>query len=38
VLAFHNVPGGTAPARVQKAISEARIKINLLRESMHAHA
>src|SRR3989442_11732176 len=26
VLAFHNVPGGTAPARVQQAISEARIK------------
>ena len=38
VLALHNVPGGTAPARVQQAISEARIKINLLRESMHAHA
>jgi hypothetical protein len=32
------VPGGTAPARVQQVISEARIKINLLRESMHAHA
>jgi argininosuccinate lyase len=38
VLALHNVPGGTAPARVQQAISEARIKINLLRENMHAHA
>src|SRR5205807_16041 len=25
VLALHNVPGGTAPARVQQAISEARI-------------
>ena len=38
VLAIHDVPGGTAPARVQQVISEARIKINLLRESMHAHA
>jgi argininosuccinate lyase len=38
VLAIHDVPGGTAPARVQKALKEAREKINLLRENMHAHA
>jgi argininosuccinate lyase len=38
VLAIHDVPGGTAPIRVQKALKEARDKVNLLRESMHAHA
>jgi len=38
VLAIHDVPGGTAPARVQKAMKEAREKVNLLRENMHAHA
>jgi argininosuccinate lyase len=38
VLAIHDVPGGTAPVRVQKALKEARDKVNLLREKMHAHA
>jgi argininosuccinate lyase len=38
VLAIHDVPGGTAPGRVQKALKEARDKVNLLREKMHAHA
>ena len=38
VLAIHDVPGGTAPARVQRALEEAHDKVNLLRETMHAHA
>jgi argininosuccinate lyase len=38
VLAIHDVPGGTAPARVRQAISAARKKIELLREEVHAHA
>jgi len=38
VLSIHDVPGGTAPIRVQKALKEARDKVNLLLESMHAHA
>jgi argininosuccinate lyase len=38
VLSIHDIPGGTAPVRVQKALKEARDKVNLLRENMHAHA
>jgi len=38
VLAIHDVPGGTAPARVRQAINTARKKINSLREEVHAHA
>jgi len=43
VLAIHDVPGGTAPARVRQAISATRKKIELLREEVrtqetHAHA
>jgi len=38
VLAVHDVPGGTAPARVQQAIAATRKKIDLLLEEVHAHA
>jgi len=38
VLAIHDVVGGTAPARVQKAITGARKKLESLREEVHAHA
>jgi argininosuccinate lyase len=38
VLAIHDVYGGTAPARVQKAIVAARKKIDSLLEETHAHA
>jgi argininosuccinate lyase len=38
VLAIHDVVGGTAPARVQKAIGTAKKKIGSLREEVHAHA
>jgi argininosuccinate lyase len=38
VLAIHDVPGGTAPARVRQAISTVRKKIHSLREEVHAHA
>jgi argininosuccinate lyase len=38
VLAIHDVVGGTAPARVQKAIGAAKKKIESLREEIHAHA
>ena len=38
VLAIHDVPGGTAPARVRQAIVEAKKKIEFLREEIHAHA
>jgi argininosuccinate lyase len=38
VLAIHDVPGGTAPARVRQAIKTARTKIESLREEIHAHA
>ena len=36
VLAMHDVPGGTAPARVRQAISAARKRIESLREEVHA--
>jgi len=38
VLAIHDVPGGTAPERVRKALSVARNRIQSLREEVHAHA
>jgi argininosuccinate lyase len=38
VLAIHDVPGGTAPARVRQAIAAAKKKIDALREEVHAHA
>jgi len=38
VLAIHDVPGGTAPARVKQAIADAQQKIDLMREEIHAHA
>ena len=38
VLALHDVPGGTAPTRVRQAITEARQKIEFIREKVHAHA
>ena len=38
VLALHDVPGGTAPARVRQALDEARQKVESLRENAHAHA
>jgi argininosuccinate lyase len=38
VLAIHDVPGGTAPERVRKALSAARNKIHSLREEVHANA
>jgi len=38
VLAVHDVPGGTAPARVRQAIRVARKQIESLREEIHAHA
>lgn len=38
VLAMHDVPGGTAPARVRQAIGAAKKKIESLREEVHAHA
>ena len=38
VLAVHDVPGGTAPARVRQAIADAQKKIGLIREDVHAHA
>jgi argininosuccinate lyase len=38
VLAIHDVLGGTAPARVRQAISDAKHKIESIREQVHAHA
>jgi argininosuccinate lyase len=38
VLEIHDVPGGTAPARVRQAIAVARKTIDTLREERHAHA
>jgi argininosuccinate lyase len=37
VLAIHDVPGGTAPARVRQAITEARRKLEAISEEIHAH-
>jgi argininosuccinate lyase len=38
VLAIHDVPGGTAPARVRQALADAKPKIEAIREECHAHA
>jgi argininosuccinate lyase len=38
VLNIHDVPGGTAPARVRQAITEARRRVEAIREDAHAHA
>jgi argininosuccinate lyase len=38
VLDLHDVPGGTAPARVRQAIDEAKRKVERIREAVHAHA
>jgi argininosuccinate lyase len=38
VLAIHDVPGGTAPARVRQAMADARQRIESIREDVHAHA
>jgi argininosuccinate lyase len=38
VLNIHDVPGGTGPARVRQALTDARKKVELLREGIHAHA
>jgi argininosuccinate lyase len=38
VLAIHDLPGGTAPARVRQAIADARQKVEAMREDVHAHA
>jgi argininosuccinate lyase len=38
VLAIHDVPGGTAPARVREALSAARKRLGTIQEEAHAHA
>ena len=38
VLAVHDVPGGTAPARVRQAMAEARQRVDSIVEETHAHA
>src|SRR5438105_7363929 len=38
VLALHDVPGGTAPAQVRRAIADAKRRIDFIREEAHAHA
>jgi argininosuccinate lyase len=38
VLAMHDVPGGTAPGRVQQALSAAQQRIKSICEEAHAHA
>jgi argininosuccinate lyase len=38
VIAIHDVPGGTAASRVRQAITEAKKKVESLREEAHAHA
>lgn len=38
VLAIHDVPGGTARARVQAALDSARKRLNTHQEECHAHA
>jgi argininosuccinate lyase len=38
VLAIHDVPGGTAPARVRQAIVLAKKRISAMLEEIHAHA
>ena len=38
VLAIHDVPGGTAAGQVKRALAEARLSIESLRERVNAHA
>jgi argininosuccinate lyase len=38
VLGCHDVEGGTAPSRVQKALTGARERLAALRGELHAHA
>jgi argininosuccinate lyase len=38
VLAIHDVPGGTSPARVRQAMEDAKQRIEAMREASHAHA
>jgi argininosuccinate lyase len=38
VLAIHDVPGGTAAARVWQAIAEAKRRVESIFEEVHAHA
>jgi argininosuccinate lyase len=38
VLAIHDVPGGTAPARVRQALAEAKRKVEAMQGEIHAHA
>ena len=38
VLSIHNVPGGSAPARVAQALADARKNVNSVFEGRHAHA
>jgi argininosuccinate lyase len=38
VLAIHDVPGGTAPARVKQALADAKRKLESMRERVNAHA
>jgi argininosuccinate lyase len=38
VLNHHNVPGGTAPAQVKRAIGIAKEHLNAIREAHYAHA
>jgi len=38
VLAIHDVPGGTAPVRVRKAIAEAKQRVESILEEVDAHA
>jgi argininosuccinate lyase len=38
VLAIHDVPGGTAPARVREAIVSTRKRLGSVQEEAHAHA
>ena len=35
---LHDVPGGTAPARVRQALTDAKQRIGSIREEIHAHA
>jgi argininosuccinate lyase len=38
VLAIHDAPGGTAPARVREALAAARSRLGAVEEETHAHA
>lgn len=38
VLAIHDVPGGTAPSQVERALANAKQRIAAMRGAVHAHA